>query len=209
MSTVADIIDGVKHRLPERANIYPVINNAVRMINKRLRVHEVSMIRGSLSVSFSADSSSASLPSDYWGLIEKPYINGKTYALEPVPDQSTKLRYTSNSTPSYYEVVGTSLYLYPGTSSAITINGAYWTQPTTLTKPTDTMPYSELFDEVIQEALMKIYKTGRTSGDPNEIGLLRELVREAVDDIAPRLDKAAPKKVPDNMGLDCLTNEDW
>jgi hypothetical protein len=205
MSTVQEIIDGIKHRLPERTNIYPALNRAVVMIAKRLFYHDVSMIRGSLSVSVAADSSSGSLPADFWGLTYKPYISGKQRFLEPVPDPRYKLRYTANATPIYFEIAGTTINLYPGTTSDITILGGYWAKPTKLTSPLDTMPFHEMFDDAIQEAIIHTLTTGNSTG--GEIVALQNFIMKAVDEIAPYLDKPARFRVEDGMGLNFLTNE--
>jgi len=209
MSQVRDIVDGIKHRLPDRVNIYPALNRAVRMISKRLFFHKASMIQGALSVSISADSSTGSLPSDFWGLISQPYRSTDTYTLMPVPGKEMELKYNNNSTPVYYKILGTTLHLYPGSSSAITINGDYWQKPTKLTKNSDTMPFNELFDDAIEEGLIHIYVTGDSSGNPNDISLMQNFINKAVDEVAPYIDKQAPKRVQDSMGLDYMTNEDW
>ena len=206
MAQVKDIVDGIKHRLPDRANIYPALNRAVMMISKRLFYHKSTLVQGSLSVSVDASSSSVSMPSDFFGLMESPYINGKTYALLPVPDQTTKLNYTSDSTPIYYEMRGPTMYFYPGTSSAITINGGYWKKPTALTPPSDEIPFNGLFDDAIQEALIQVYTS---DGNGSRVGALQNLISNAVDAVIPYLDLQAPKQFNDNLGLDFYANEEW
>jgi hypothetical protein len=200
MSQVKDIIDAIGHRLPDTNNLYPALNRAVRMIAKRLMYHDASMVRGSLSVTIAADSSSGSMPSDYWGLVDKPYLSTETRYLQPVPDPRYKLLYSSNSQPRYYEIVGTTINLYPGWTAGGTINGDYWTRPTKLTSPTDTMPFSEMFDDAIEEALLVIY-TGQ------DTGALQNIIYKSVDEIAPYLDKQATYRPEDQMNLDVLTNE--
>ena len=209
MSQVKDIIDGIKHRLPDRANIYPALNRAVRMVNKRLFYHKSSMIQGSLAVTIAAAGNSGDLPTDFWGLMERPYITGETWTLEPVPDQETKLRYTDDSIPIYYDVKGWTLYLYPGSTSGCTIGGDYWQRPTAVTSPTDTMPYHELFDDAISEVLIKVYQTGAASGDTSEISLMENFINGAVDQIVPYIEKKAPKRFSDFNSLDFMSNEDY
>lgn len=198
MSQVKDIIDSIGHRLPDKNNLYPALNRAVRLIAKRLMYHDLSMVRGSLSVTISADSSSGTLPTDYWGLVGKPYLSGETRYLEPVPDPRYKLLYSENSKPRYYEIAGTTINLFPGSSSATTVYGDYWTRPTKLTSPMDTMPFSELFDDAIEEALVVTY-TGQ------DVGALQNIIYKAVDEVAPYLDKPATYRVQDTMNLDVLT----
>lgn len=209
MSSARDIIDGIKHRLPSRVNLYPTLNRTVRMVSKRLFFHKSSLVKGALSVTITADSASASLPSDFWGLMEAPYISTDVRPLEPVPDRETKLTYSSNTTPMFYEIMGTTLYLYPGSSSEITIKGAYWSRPTAITKPSDTMPYNELFDDAIQEALLHIYSSGDSTGNPGEIGMLQNFINKSVDEIVPYIEMSAPKRLPSNLDYDAMAEEEW
>ena len=201
MSQVKDIIDGIKHRLPDRVNIYPSLNRAVRLIAKRLMYHDSSFVRGALSVTVAEDGTSGALPSDFWGLAGKPYIYGKKRFLEPIPDQRYKLLYTTVSEPRYYELSGTTLNLYPGTSSEISIRGMYWARPAELDDPTDTMPYNELFDDVISEALIHIYGTGMTTGNTAELQMMTAMINQAVDEIVPYIDKQAPRIADDYLNL--------
>jgi hypothetical protein len=203
MSQVKDIIDGISHRLPDKTNLYPALNRAVRMIAKRLFYHDCSLIRGDLSVTITADTSTGTLPSDYWGLVGRPYISGETRYLEPLPEQRYKLLYTSNSIPIYYEIYGTTIDLTPGCSSASTVKGYYFKMPTKLTGPMDTVPYQEVFDDAISEALIHTYMTGNSTG--SEISAMQDFINKAVDDVAPYMDKATPVRVRDNLGLDYLT----
>jgi len=199
MSQVKDVIDGIKHRIPDRTNIYPALNRAVRLVAKRLFYHKSSWVRGALSVSISANASSGSLPDDYWGLIDKPYISTKTYPLEPVPDQNTKLNYTDTSIPIYYEVLGSTIYLFPGSNGAITLNGQYWSRPVALIDPTDTMPYNELFDDAIQEVLLREIKG-------EDINSIQAYIYKMVDEVVPYTDKFSPRMVDDNAGYNELAN---
>jgi hypothetical protein len=147
------------------------------------------------------------MPATFWGLVGKPYISGQQRYLEPVPDPRAKLLYTSDAIPIYYEMSGTTMYLYPGCSAESTLKGSYWSKPTELVAITDTMPYNELFDDAIQEALIHIYTTGLNGG--NDLMALTNYINKSVDEIAPYLDKQAVVQAEDSMGLDYLTHEDY
>lgn len=205
MSQVKDIIDGISHRLPDKINLYPALNRAVRMIAKRLFYHDVSLVRGSLSVSIAEDATTGTLPTDFWGLVGRPYIDGQTRYLEPLPEQRYKLLYTSAAIPIYYEIAGTSITLVPGASSASTVKGMYFQRPTQLTSPMDTMPYNEAFDDAIAEALIHTYITGNSTG--SEVATMQHFINKAVDEMAPYMDKSAPVRTKDDLELDYLTNE--
>jgi len=209
MSQAKNIYNNIKHRLPDRTNIYPTLNRAVRLVSKRLFYHKSNLVLGSLSVSITADTSTGTLPTDFWGLLDKPYISTKTYPLQALPNQRTGLLLTENSEPTYYKIVGSTLNLYPGSSSAITINGDYWTKPTQITKPTDTIPFDEQFDDVIEESLIHSFITGGTTGDANTVSLMRNFINTQVDEIVPYIENSAPKRVPDSMGLDYQLDGDY
>ena len=210
MSQAKDILNNIKHRLPGRVNIYPAINRAIRLVSKRLFYNKSNLVLGSLSVSILADASTGTLPDDFWGLLDKPYENGETYLLEPVPNQLTELQYTDDSKPKYYKIIDTTLEIFPGTSSNTTINGDYWKKPTAITKPTDTIPFSELFDDVIEEYVIHSFITGSTTGQPQDISLMSNFVNQQVDSIAPYIANTAPKRIQDSFHLDALVDgSDW
>ena len=198
MSQAKDIIDDIKHRFPDRAgNIYPALNRAIRLVSKRLKYHGSSSVKGALSVSITAGASSGTLPTDFWGLLGEPYISGETYALKPLPDLRTKLIYSTASTPIYYEIYGSTINLIPGSSGAATVLGDYWQRPTKITKPTDTIPYLELWDDVIQEALIHIYSTGGSSVDANYISMMENFIYKSIDEVIPGLERKAPTRIED------------
>jgi len=209
MSTVKDIIAAIKHRLPDRKNLYPALNTAVRLISKRLYYHKASMVQEEFSITVAADTSSKVLPDDYWGLVTKPYISGQTCELDPLPSQETKLQYQTNGTPLYYQVKGQTLHFTPGTTAEITVKGDYFQKEAALTKPSDTMPFFEMFDDAIQEELIHYYMTGDSTGDPHTVAMMGAFIKKAVDEIVPYIDKAAPKRFPDALNLDYRANEDW
>jgi hypothetical protein len=213
MSQVRDVIDGIRHRLPDRINLYPAINRAVRLVAKRLFYHKSAMIQGSLAVDVDAGDSTGVLPDDYWGLMSTPFILGRLDWLRPVPDLATKLSYTHSGTPLYYEVQGlVTLKLWPGTSSDIVVAGDYFQRPAGISKPGDTIPYNEMFDDAIAEALLHVYgrsnPTQQQEGESpvNDIGSMAAFIYKSVDEIVPYLERRAPTRFEDDLGLDALAN---
>jgi hypothetical protein len=126
------------------------------------------------------------LPSDFWGLYEKPYINGQRKKLEPLPAGDTKLQYTTGL-PIYFRIRGNRIYTTPETGSDITINGDYWKNPPTITKMDDYVPYDSLMDDAIQEYLIMSLSVGPYSTDA-----LDKFLRDNVDRIALKRDGRAP-----------------
>ena len=207
MSTVSEILDGIKLGFPNKVNLARV-NRAVRLISKRLFYHESSLVKGALDVTVAAGESSSSLPPDFWGMLSWPYIVGKTYRLNPLPNIETQLAYTQKSEPRYFDVKGFSIHLYPGTISQITIGGDYWTRPASITGLADILPYNELFDEALKQALINTPPT-EAGRNENEGSIMQAIINDAVDEIAPRFKMKAPTHVEDNMNLDSMSNEDW
>lgn len=106
------------------------------------------------------------LPSDFWGFFgqAKPYIDGKTWPLLPLPSQDEEIAWGSSGEPIYYDLEGDKIRVVPPTASDITIRGKYFKRPAKITKGEDTMPYFELFDDVLREYLVEIMNLGTASG---------------------------------------------
>jgi hypothetical protein len=128
------------------------------------------------------------LPDDFWGLKDKPYISGKKYPLLPLPSVDVELQYLTGD-PIYYKVRGDKIYVTPHTGSDYTIVADYFQKPTSLTTTTDTVPFNELFDDLIAEYLTRYFR-GKPSGVDN--ALLDEMLFQGVDLVAAKYDKAAP-----------------
>lgn len=251
MSTVATFLDEISDRIPEQnvRRLFPALNRAIRLIQKRLYLHESDLVKAELSVPIYAEVSYTAatiafvsnqpdaadtitdsaaqfvtegfeagmavetdyttnpgpyriatvaagtltldstesvtaaalgtswtltsrddfgyLPSDFWGLVgrAKPYIDGKTWPLQPLPTQDEKLVWgTSAGNPIYYEIIGDRFCVIPATASDITVKGIYFKKPATITRLSDTMPYYELFDDILQEYLIEIMTSGTAMG---------------------------------------------
>jgi len=189
-STVQDIYNNLQYRRDLNVNadaLLPVVNMAVRSIAKRLYVLGSNLITGSLSVSIdiSEEDAYGVLPSDFWGLKDKPYISGKTYPLKPLPSIEVALQYTTG-TPQYYKVIGRRFYVYPAADADCTICGEYFARPYALTETSSTIPYNELFDDLITEYVEHYFR------GPGWSPVLNEMLRQGVDLIATKYDQNAP-----------------
>jgi len=151
------------------------------------------------SITITSDDSYGELPSDFWGLDGKPNIDGQYWLLEPVPDRITKLQHTTPGQPVYYEIKGQKLCVYPPTSTDITLKGSYWQKPTAITSLNDTLPFSELFDDAIQEILIKTLAIGSLTTAEFEAFLFK-----AVDLMIPMREGKAPTKTPGGIDYDNL-----
>lgn len=150
------------------------------------------------SITVTSDDSYGYLPSDFWGLRDKPYIDGLTYPLLPLPDTDTALAYTSAGVPAYYKIRGTKIYVTPHTSSDYTIIADYFQRPTAITEKTDTIPFNELFDDLIAEYAYKYFRGGTVERE----GLLSKMVIEGVDRIAAMYDARPPARFPQALNYD-------
>jgi len=101
------------------------------------------------SFKITSDDSYGFLPTDFWGLKNKPYLDGKDYTLLPLPSVDVEIAYTSAGEPRYYKIRGTKIYVTPHTSADYTIKADYFQKPTAITTTTATLPFNELFDDLI------------------------------------------------------------
>jgi hypothetical protein len=275
MSTVQSLLDNLAFRVDTQADLYHLINLAVRTIAKRLYFHDSDILRSEFSLPLYAEQSySAStiafvasnpptitdsaaqfvvegfksgmlvgsdqtnnlgpftidtvtagtltlkttdtlipagsgsaviltsradvvnLPSDFWGFCgdsrdDFPHIDGYTDTLRPLPNKKASLYPDSSSSPDYFKLKGSKLYLYPKAGEDIIIKGDYFARPTQLTALSDIIPYDELFDDAICETIAMFYGKDLTTQAEN-VTLLQKTIFEAVDMIVPKHDQKAP-----------------
>ena len=200
MSTVQSILNNLSKRVGgNTSDLYPFVNLAIRTIAKRLYWHNSDVLRADLSLDFSADDTYEDLPTGFWGLMGKPYIDGKKWLLLPSPSLDYEVRYTTAAQSKYYRVKGNRLYLFPPTSSDITVKGSYFAMPTEITATDDTMPYDELFDDAIGEALVRFYEI---SGAVN-LNELTKFLNESVDFMVAKRGEGRATEFPEGRdGID-------
>ncbi len=143
------------------------------------------------SITVTSDDAYGFLPDDFWGLVDKPFINGKTYPLIPLPSQDVALNYTGSGDPIYYKIKGTEIYVYPETGADYTIKGDYFQKPTALTGVTSTVPFNELFDDLIAEYVVRYFR-GESKGSGQDRLFLDKELKEGVDLIVSKYDRSAP-----------------
>jgi hypothetical protein len=174
---------------------YKIASVAVGTITLSGLVPTMTAVTAGSTVTLTSRADFGYLPSDFWGLgNERPYIDGETWELDPLPSQEVELAYTSAAQPQYFKIRNDKIYVIPATSSDITLKGDYFQRPTKLTASTDTMPFNELFDEVIAEVMVRYYGGGLQG----EAGLMamRLFIQEQVDTLVSGRDFRAPKQMP-------------
>lgn len=152
-------------------------------------------------VTITSDDSFGYLPSDFWGLKNKPYLDGKDYVLTPLPSVDIEIAYTSAGEPRHYKIRGTRMYVTPHTSSDYTIKADYFQRPTAITTTTATLPFNEIFDDLIAEYAIKYFRGAKSDGVQAE-SLLSKMIIENVDLIANRYDRRAPVEFPQAVDWD-------
>ncbi len=128
------------------------------------------------------------LPDAFGGFVEKPYIDGYTWELDPLPSQREKLVYSSAGTPHYYKIKGNRVYVIPATSTDITIKGDYYQKKTKITKMNQYVPFYETLDSAIQEYLVAVL-----GGDASQA---EAALLASVELVALKRDKRAATGMP-------------
>ena len=149
------------------------------------------------SFTITSDDAYGFLPSDFWGLKERfePYISGLTTPLCPLPSQSVALQYAGTGQPQYYKIQGSRLYVTPHTDTDITIIADYYQKPTAVTGETSTIPFNEMFDELIAE-YVEMYFRGPMAKGGNQLAVLDKLIMDGVDVIVTKYDRKGPVVCP-------------
>jgi hypothetical protein len=104
------------------------------------------------------DSSFGFLPIDFWGLVDDPYLNGRTWYLIPLPGTKVGIQYQDAGVPIYYKIRGDKFYVTPKTSEDFTIKADYFYKPTTIQNTTDTLPWNDIFNDIIYELVIAYFK---------------------------------------------------
>jgi hypothetical protein len=145
---------------------------------------------GPSEIEITNDDSFGFLPSDFWGLVGKPYLDGKTYPLLPLPNTDTELQYTSAGTPHYYKIRGDKIYVTPHTSADFTIKSDYFQKPTLIENTTDELPWNDLFNDVIYEVVINLFKKSGIL-----VPELQQMLNASIDVVANKRGRKAPSEM--------------
>jgi len=186
-----DIFDVVLQRLaaikkPIQLDFYGSLNATIDIIFRRLLLRQSDIIQGSFSQAVVAPATTITLPADFFGFSERPYISGTKCLLNPLPSES-KMSFTEASTPRYYELRGKTATLYPTPSQNVTILAQYYKKPVKITAFTDNIPFNGLFDFAIQEAVIDVCQMGMAVViDKNFMGILYKQIDEVLSFRTPK-----------------------
>ncbi len=95
--------------------------------------------------------------------------------------------------PLYFELKGNDLHIYPSYTEEIIIYGDYFERPTKIEAVGATVPYNELFDDIIEEYIVRIVRSGFTGkSNKSDPILLQEFIYQAVDEVLAARSKTMP-----------------
>jgi hypothetical protein len=162
MATVGELLTSLLPRIP-KANIsmsfLDAMQAALDIIVKRLWLKHSDLIKTPLNpdISVAAETDNFTLPSDYLGFVEPPFVTygGATYQLQPLPPAS-RYSFPEPGQPQYYELLGSTVYLYPTPDSSISVKGLYYMNPPKLTALSSTIPFNGLFDQVFRDVVLMV-----------------------------------------------------
>lgn len=136
------------------------LNNAIRVVTRRLLYRKSSLLKEAFSGSFGAGISYVDLPTGYLGFCPDapPSVSGTPmFPLPPYKYGS----YSATGTPEFYDVRGGKLNLYPTPTDATTVTALYFFKPDMLTNLSGDLPWFGLLDDLLGEALSLMGKTGQ------------------------------------------------
>jgi hypothetical protein len=143
------------------------------------------------SVTLTSRANYGYLPDDFWGFISKPNISGYTNTIPKIPsrEQEITLSMAGAGLPRYHKLMGNKIYVFHSTSANITICGEYFKKLTRLTSLDDYVPFSGLFDDVLQDYIIAIL-----GGGPVETLKVAGMLTTAVDLVVSARESSAMSK---------------
>jgi len=160
--TVQDLLLSLLPRLDGSTgvNIIQAANAAVRSIGKELAYRRSDLIRQTVSFNFPAGKR-IGLPVEFLGFSEDPYLLSGNTKIELTPllpgERADKDKI---GTPQKYELVGAQLYLFPYPDATVTVKGIGFWLPESLYSLTDELPWENMMDELLTEAVFRISSEG-------------------------------------------------
>ena len=100
--------------------------------------------------------------------------------------------------PTWYKIIGSTIYVRPKPQTSILIKGRYFASPTEFTAVTDTIPYP-LFYEVFKEGVVSIIMKGLSipEADPTFFGF----IKREVDNVTWSRQRALPRNRTDRRNF--------
>ena len=155
-------------------------------------------------VTISSDAAHGVLPSDFWGLLSKPWVVGYRWPLLSLPNIETRLVYPGAGVPRYYEIAGSSLMLLvPRVATNLTVSGLYFQKPVSIEDMYDELPWNGLFDDALQEYIIQGLTSGNILSD-QMYGAMKRMMTDAVDLVVQKRPKKGPIPMPRGTDYEAL-----
>lgn len=161
--TALELLDDVLPRLTETAGVdfLQALNAALRSIGKRLASRRSDLSKSLVTLDYFAGDESIALSAVILGFSENPVANLGTGTVTLTPLESGERDSLMRSgEPRRFELLGSSLCLYPYPTADGTVTGMAFCLPQTVTVLNKTLPWHGLFDDLLRQAVHRILSTG-------------------------------------------------
>lgn len=103
------------------------------------------------------------LPDNFRGLSERPFVDGQTVPLDPVTEELRIQLVQQTGPPTHYELKVNKLYLWPLPGETTVIRGACFKHPGTVTDYSDDLPFNGALDLAYRNIVLAIVELGVTA----------------------------------------------
>lgn len=146
-------------------NMYSAIGIVSDYLATRLFALGSKLLREEVELLFDSGESTATLPPNLIGTIEAPFclraVTGPLVMnLEPLPRGFRAYYPNVTGPPDYYEILGSSLVLYPTPDRAYVVNFEASAYPVKPVVESDPLPYNGLFDYIFREVVILVMLQG-------------------------------------------------
>jgi hypothetical protein len=160
--TVQDLLDQILPRIQGDtggASIYDALNATITIINNRLWAKKSDLARKGFEVTMTLNVATVTMPADFLGLAEQPYVDGTSSTLSPLPTGS-RASFTQTGTPAYFELEDKTLTLFPTPEKTGKVKGKYFYSQAAFDELTDVIPYGNVFNEIIKDTVLQVLNVG-------------------------------------------------
>lgn len=193
-SEIFEIVSRRLAALPESSGVtfLDALNSAVEVIFLRLWSHRSEIVKADFDVD--TDSEPFRLPKYFRGFAEDPYLlssTGSVYKLFPLPTGTDQTQ--TGPVPKYYRLTGVMMQLFPAPQEDYQLKGQYFACPTNLVM-TSTVPWYNLFDRLIADAVVEVTKFGGLTALMANQAFMSTM-NQSVDDILHSRSNPTPRRV--------------
>lgn len=157
--TAQELLYDVLPRLSEPAGVdfLQAVNAALRSIGKHLANRRSDLSKSLVTLDYFAGEDAIALPAEILGFCENPVAG--TVTLTPLATGERE-GLTRSGDPRRFELIGSSLYIFPCPATAGTVRGMAFCLPKPVLDLNKTLPWHRLFDDLLRESVHKILSKG-------------------------------------------------